>query len=191
MPTLDITIPRVNREAAKHICFKHLWRVGPLAGAIALYMTDERGRVRNEDGNLGIDSLTNEADIRTLGQNLVARILGGGSVPLIILPVWVDTQIRDGWILDRPQHCCSEGGSFSYIELGLVELEWVHKRFPPFSRLPSGKLQFALGKQRTLQQTKDQSERIEICVSWQSASARCILQANVDKYRLSADPPQG
>lgn len=65
-------------------------------------MTDERGRVRNEDGNLGIDSLTNEADIHTLGQNLVARILGGGSVPLIILPVWVDTQIRDGWILDRP-----------------------------------------------------------------------------------------
>ncbi|CAI6096116.1 unnamed protein product [Clonostachys chloroleuca] len=112
-------------------------------------MTDERGRVRNGDGDLGIYSLTDDADIRILGQNSVARILEGGPVPLVVLPVWVDTRIRDGSLIDL-----NTAAERNYND--------VHKRFVPFSSLPADQDQFPLGKQRTLQAKKDQAERIEI-----------------------------
>ncbi|CAH0023827.1 unnamed protein product [Clonostachys rhizophaga] len=132
-----------------------------LAGPMALYMTDERGRVGNEDRDPGIDLLTNDADTRILGQNLVARILEGVSVPLAVLPVWVDTRIRDGSLIDL-NTAAEKVDHIRILNFAWQNYSKVHKKFAPFFRLPADKDRFPLGKQRTLQATEDQAERIEI-----------------------------
>ncbi|CAH0053690.1 unnamed protein product [Clonostachys solani] len=139
----------------------NIWRVGIIAGPMNVYITDETGRVQNGDGRLGIESKTSDADIRILGQNSVARILEGSSVPLIVLPVWVDTKIRDGSVIDL-NTVAEKTDHFRILNLAWENYDDVHKRFPPFSGLPNGENQFPLGKKPTLQETKDQAKRIEI-----------------------------
>ena len=45
-------------------------------GQPGMYMTDDTGRVRDEHGDLGIDSFTGNADIRVLCQNSVVAHTG-------------------------------------------------------------------------------------------------------------------
>ena len=47
-----------------------------------MYMTDDEGRVRNIDSDEGIDTDSEEVDIRIICQNPVARVLNGDAANL-------------------------------------------------------------------------------------------------------------
>lgn len=157
MPTLNIAI-NVDGKPAKRVYVEHTWEVLGIRGSLGLYMTDNNGRVRDNGGNAGIDSSKDEAHIRILGQNSVARILNG-KFPLMIFPIWVDKKVRDGVTINL-NTAADKVDHFRILNLAMQNYEEVHRRFPPFSSLPN--VDFPLGRQRTLQATKGQTERIGI-----------------------------
>jgi len=150
MPRLTVTI-QVNNEPLKRGYVEHIWRFGPLGVPIQLYMTDDKGE-------FSFNSQTNDADIRILGQNSVARIVEGGGA-LFVADIWIDKKVENNDVvrLDTRQEKVQQ---FQILNRALEHYDSVHRKFVPFSHLPDPK--FPLGKQSTLQKTKDQARRIEI-----------------------------
>ncbi|KAL3430422.1 hypothetical protein BDV09DRAFT_199694 [Aspergillus tetrazonus] len=126
--------------------------------SLGLYMTDGQGRVRDQDGKLGINSsIIHQADIRILNQNSIARIVEGRGA-LLITPIWVDSVNHNGSVVNLNDPNAEKADHFRILNLALKNYDEVHRRFPPFIRNGD----FPLGKQNTFQATKDQARRIEI-----------------------------
>ncbi|KAK4888028.1 hypothetical protein LTR27_013017 [Elasticomyces elasticus] len=70
MSRLNVTI-RIDGQAAKRVYVEHL----VLGISSKVYITDDNGEVRDNNGNKGIDSGTPWADIRILAQNSVAKVV--------------------------------------------------------------------------------------------------------------------
>ncbi len=153
MPQLNITI-HVRGQAARRVYVEHLAFGVP----IGLYITDNQGRVCDNDGNLGIGSLTANADIRILGQNSVARILQGGPAGSS-LPLWVDKACTDG-VVHNLNTAAEFEDHFRILNRSVAAYDNVHRQFRPFSGLADP--DFPLGRKPKLDKTRDQSKRIEI-----------------------------
>jgi hypothetical protein len=153
MPQINVTI-HVRGRAARRVYVEHLAFGVP----IGLYITDDQGRVRDNDGNLGISSLTANADIRILGQNSVARILQGGPAGSS-LPLWVDKPCTDG-VTHNLNTAGEHEDHFRILNRAVAAYDNVHRQFRPFSGLANP--DFPLGRQARLDKTKDQAKRIEI-----------------------------
>ncbi|KAL4820350.1 hypothetical protein BDW67DRAFT_180731 [Aspergillus spinulosporus] len=128
MPTLQVTI-QINGDPVKRVYVEHIWRipVTPISGPLGLYMTDDQGRVRDQDGNLGIDSFaTDEADIRILGQNSVARIVEGHGA-LLVTPVWVDFVIRNESVVNLNDPNTEKADHFRILNLALKNYDEDHR----------------------------------------------------------------
>lgn len=153
MPRLNVTI-NVNGRPAQRVYVEHIVFGVP----IGLYMTDDQGRIRDNAGDLGIDSLTGNSDVRILGQNSVARILNGLVLGAMV-PIWVDKPVRNGTTinLNTPGEYVDH---FRILNLAIQNYDRVHRQFAPFSSLRNA--DFPLGKKRNLHDTKEQAKRIEI-----------------------------
>ena len=150
MPRLTVTI-QVNNKPLKRAYVEHVWRFGIIGGPIQLYMTDDQGEFH-------FNSQTNDADIRIMGQNSVARIIEGGGIGFVA-DIWVYKKVgnRDVVRLDTREEKVQQ---FQILNQALEHYDSVHRQFVPFSVLPNPN--FPLGKRETLQKTKDQARRIEI-----------------------------
>lgn len=151
MPDLTVTI-LVDNEPLKRVYVEHIWKLGGIIGGpIKLYMT-------NDQGKFEFNSQTNEADIRILGQNSVARVVEGGGA-LLTADIWVDKKVDNRAVvrLDTRQEKLQQ---FRILNRALELYDSVHRGFVPFSKLPDPN--FPLGKLSDLQKTKDQARRIEI-----------------------------
>ncbi len=153
MPQIDVRI-RENGRPLKRVYVEHI----ALGVPIGLYMTDDQGRIRDNSGNLGIQSLTANADIRILGQNSVARILIGGPLGSS-LPLWVDKSCTDG-VIHNLNTAAEYKDHFRILNHAVRAYDIVHRQFLPFSALPHP--DFPLGRKSKLDKTKDQAKRIEI-----------------------------
>lgn len=95
MPRLNVTV-QVNGRPLHRAYVEH----NVLGIGTEIYMTDEQGRVRDENGDLGIDSWTRHADICILCQNLVVKVLDG-KTPGFPLAVYQDKSgVRDGSVVN-------------------------------------------------------------------------------------------
>lgn len=153
MHTLDITI-QVDGQPAKRVYVEHT----AIGIPIGLYMTDDNGRVRDNARNLGIDSFTETADIRIVGQNSVARVLKGSGT-FIPESISVDKRVKTNEIINLNTEA-EHADYFRILNQAIQNYDNVHRQFQPFSGLRNA--DFPLGRQPTLQATKDQSKRIEI-----------------------------
>ena len=75
MPVLRVTV-QVHGNPLGNAYVEHLV-LG--VGQEKMYMTNTDGRVRSENGDLGINSFTGNADIRILCQNSVVKVLDGNT----------------------------------------------------------------------------------------------------------------
>ncbi len=153
MPRINVTI-NVRGRPARRVYVEHLAFGVP----IGTYITDDRGRVRDNAGDLGIDSLTANCDIRILGQNSVARILQGFPAGVGVM-LWVDKACTDG-VTHNLNTTAEHEDHFRILNLAVAAYDNVHRQFKPFSGL--SKPDFPLGRLSDLTQTKDQSKRIEM-----------------------------
>src|SRR4051794_110561 len=98
-----------------------------------MYMTDDSGRIRDENNNLGVDSLTNNADIRILCQNSVVKVLDG-KFPLSPLPIAVnhDFTINNNTIINI-NTTAEQVDHFRILNRCLAHYERVFRQFRPFS----------------------------------------------------------
>lgn len=154
MHTLDITIT-VDGQPAKRVYVEHT----AIGIPIGLYMTDDRGRVRDNARNLGIDSFTSTADIRILGQNSVARVLRGSGT-FILESISVDKFVDEAKTTIDLNTDKEHANYFRILNQAIENYDNIHRQFQPFSGLRNA--DFPLGRLPTLQATKDQSKRIEI-----------------------------
>lgn len=154
MPRLEVTI-RINGEAAKRLYVEHV----ALSFTLGTYITDDSGRVRDNVGDLGIDSITNDADIRILGQNSVAKVVRNFILGTLS-ETSVNRRVRDGTIINlrTPAEFVDQ---FHLLNMAIDNYDNVHRKFPPFANIRTNP-DFPLGRQRTLQATKNQTKRIEI-----------------------------
>ncbi|VEH41208.1 Uncharacterised protein [Kocuria rosea] len=84
---------RVNGRPLVHAYVEHLvFGVGT-----NVYMTDRQGKIRSDAWDLGIDSFTNNADIRVMCQNPILRVVDG---KLINIAVYQDVSIKDGAVVN-------------------------------------------------------------------------------------------
>jgi hypothetical protein len=151
MPRLKVTV-RVNGNALRRAYVEHLvFGVG--AG---MYMTDDAGRVRDNAGDLGIDSATPNADIRIWCQNSVARVLDGR---LGGIAVSQDKGIVNNSIVNLNTNA-EQDDYYAILNRALLAYDVIFRQFRPFSNLDEP--DFPLGRRQRLSDTKGQQERIEI-----------------------------
>jgi hypothetical protein len=153
MPTLKVNI-EANGQPLRRAYVEHL----VLGVGGTMYMTDDSGRVRSEQGDVGIASFTAHADIRILCQNSVAKVLDGGTIG-IPLAVNQDKTVRDGDTVDL-NTAAEQDDHYEILDRCLVAYDVVLRQFRPFSNL--NRRAFPLKRQPGLRETKDQRRRIEI-----------------------------
>lgn len=143
----DIASSPLRRAYVQHI-------VGGIA--VETYITDEEGRVRDKNGDLGINSFTNWCDIRICCQNSVVRVLNGEFSNIM---VYQDRGVQDDdtVILDT---AAEQVDHFRILNRCLRVYDVVHRQFEPFasSRTPD----FPLGRKAKLGDTMEQPARIEV-----------------------------
>lgn len=157
MPRIEITV-RESGRALRRAFVEHLV-FG--VGQDRLYLTDEQGRVRDQDGNPGIDSFTDHADVRVLGQNSVVKMLDGGTVgPLAVYQdvSGVRNTNREAAVINL-NTAAEQQRHYDLANRFLVAYEVIFAQFQAFSELPAP--DFPLGRRPTLRQTKD-GPRIEV-----------------------------
>ena len=154
MPTLEVTI-HVNGNPLAFAYVEHLV-LG--VGQDKMYMTDLQGRVRSQDGDLGINSFTNNADIRILCQNPVVKILDGNT-PGLPLAVNQDRSVVDGSIINL-NTSAEQRDHYRILNRCLLAYGVVFRQFRPFS--DASRRNFPLGRKSSLRASKDQTKRIEI-----------------------------
>jgi hypothetical protein len=123
---------------------------------IAVYITDDRGRVMDKNGNHGIQNPTPNVDIRVLCQNSVVKVLNGAAA---LTPVWQDFAIQDGDTV-LINTAAEQVEHYRILNRCLLAYDRVYRQFNPFrgSRFPD----FPLSRQPELSDTKDQAKRIEV-----------------------------
>jgi hypothetical protein len=163
MPRLKVRV-QSNGQPLRRVYVEHLV-LG--VGNDKMYITDDRGRIRDEDGNLGIDSFTNNADIRILCQNSVAKVLNGNVIgpPLA---VYQDTSVTDGSTVNL-NTASEQEQHFEILNRLLSAYDIVFRQFQVYGDLPNP--DFPLGRNATLRSTKDKAKRIEVSFPGQTPAA--------------------
>lgn len=154
MPTLNITI-EVMGNPLRRAYVEHI-----VAGVgTAMYMTDDLGRVRDENGNLGLNSFTQNADIRVLCQNSVVKVLDGNTFP-VPLTVFQDiSSVGDNSVINLNTNR-EQKDHFRILNRCLLVYDIVFRQFRPFSH--AARRNFPLGRASSLRATKDRRQRIEV-----------------------------
>jgi len=127
-------------------------------GQDQMYMTDNQGRVRSENGNLGITSFTGNADIRVLCQNSVVKVLDGNT-PGAPLAVNQDMAVVDGSTVNLNTNA-EQDDHYAILNRCLLAYDVVFRQFRPFS--DAAHPDFPLGRAASLRATKDQAKRVEV-----------------------------
>lgn len=151
MARLNVTV-KVNNRPLRRAFVEHLWFGAP----VQMCLTDNDGRVRDGNGNLGIDSLSPGADIRIHCQNSVVKVLDGSKLNV---PVTQDRSIKDGDVVDLTT-TAHQQAHYAILNRALLIYDVVFRQFRPFSSRSAP--DFPLGRQPSLQATKNQRKRIEI-----------------------------
>jgi len=139
----DDNIVPLQRNFVEHIAF---------GVPIGLYITDDQGRIRDKDGNLGISNLTNDLDIRVLLQNAVAKHQD--------LLSWKDWHVSDGDTKRLTVNATAHINKFRALNHCVKVYDTVFRQFEVFSANSRG--DFPLGSGGTLDNKKNRSERIEL-----------------------------
>ena len=148
MPRLKVTI-QVNGRPLRRAYVEHLvFGVGT-----GMYLTDDSGRVRDEQGNLGIDSFTPNADVRVHCQNTVVRVLNGTAANIA---VHQDKGIVDGATFNL-NTAAEQKDHYAILNRCLLAYDIVFRQFRPFSGRADE--DFPLGKPPRLRDTRDQAKR--------------------------------
>jgi hypothetical protein len=123
-----------------------------------MYMTDDEGRVRDENDDLGINAPTRSADIRIHCQNSVARVLDGRRANIAVSQ---DRAIRDGDVVNLDTNA-EQQAHYAVLNRCLLVYDVVFRQFRPYATRSAP--DFPLGRARSgsLQATKDQRKRIEV-----------------------------
>ena len=121
-----------------------------------MYMTDLAGRIRSNDFDLGVESLTGNADIRVICQNPIVRVLDGG---LLNIGVYQDAPITDGAVVNLNTNA-EQDDHFAILNRAQLAYEVAFLPLAFFRNQPSPEL--PLGRLATLRATRDQARRIDL-----------------------------
>jgi hypothetical protein len=130
-----------------------------------MYMTDLEGRIRDNNFDEGIDSLTPNADIRIICQNPIVRVNDGDNLNI---GVYQDKSIANGATVNLDVN--SEQDDY-YAILNRAELayEVAFRPLSFFANLPDP--EFPLGRNAALLETRDQAKRIDLIYPDHSVAA--------------------
>jgi hypothetical protein len=119
---------------------------------IGLYITDDLGRLRDNNGDLGLDALTAQVDLRVLCHNSVVRANNGP------IDHWIDVN----GVSDGNTHVLAGAAEqlqrFRVINRAAEAYDRVFRQFEPFATRGD----FPLGKPGSLSKAKDRARRIEV-----------------------------
>ena len=145
-----------------------------------MYMTDLEGRIRDNNFDEGIDSLTPNADIRIICQNPILRVNDGDNLNI---GVYQDKSIADGETVNLNVN--SEQDDY-YAILNRVELayEVVFRPLSFFANQPDP--EFPLGRKPSLRETRNQAKRIDLIYPDHSVAALAWVEPKrlVDNFPL-------
>lgn len=167
----------VNGSPLRRAFVEHV--TGPLVHAT--YITDNSGRVRNGDGDEGIDSWTPNVDIRVRCQNSVARVLDGRAANIAVTQDF--TGLSDGSTVNIST-AARQRDHYEILNRVLTAYDVVFRQFSPFSHSSRG--DFPLKRKTSLADTMNQERRIEI--SYPSQHPNDLL-AFVEPHCLSTGYP--
>ncbi|MEO8034450.1 MAG: hypothetical protein ABI837_08445 [Acidobacteriota bacterium] len=122
-----------------------------------LYMTDDAGRVRDKNGDRGVDSWTSSVDIRIRCQNSVTRVLDGTAANIAVTQD--KTGVTNGFVADL-NTAAEQNDHYDILNRELVAYDVVFRQFRPLSELSRN--EFPLGRQTALDATMNQQNRLEI-----------------------------
>lgn len=151
MPRLKVTV-QVNGRPLRRAYVEHL----VFGAGTGVYLTDNAGRIRDEQGNEGIDSLTPNADIRVHCQNSVVRVLNGTASNIA---VHQDKSIVDGSVVNL-NTTAEQDDHYAILNRCLLAYDVVFRQFRPYSGFTDA--DFPLGRKTSLRATRDQAKRIEV-----------------------------
>lgn len=143
------TTSPLKRVYVEHIAF------GLRVPGSQLYITDETGNVRDNNGNLGIDAMPNlitgKIDVRIICHNSVVKVPNG------ILDHFKDFNVADGGsVTITSTNSASNFNNFRILNRFFDVHHTTLKQFGVFNS------DFPLGKKRTLDDTRKSRRRIEV-----------------------------
>jgi len=154
MPTLKITVQVGGRPLRRAYVEQIIFGVG----ADKMYLTDDSGRICDEDGNRGVESGNNRADLRVLCQNSVVKVLDGATAgPLAVNQDFSD--VEDGDVINIVGNA-RQVRHYDLLNRTVEAYDVVFRQFQVYAELPDP--DFPLGRKATLRATKDQGRRIEM-----------------------------
>lgn len=157
MPRINFTVNlRVGRntQPLKRAYVEHI-AFGLRVPGSQLYITDDSGRVRDPQGNLGIDAIPNllngRIDVRIICHNSVVKIPNG------ILDHFNDFSIADGGTITITNaNSQNNFNHFRILNRCIEVYDNVLRQFQVFSS------EFPLGKKNTLDNTRKSRQRLEV-----------------------------
>ena len=163
---------QVNGRPLRRAYVEHRY---PFGGE--MYMTDDAGRIHNGEG---IDTDSDEADIRIYCQNPVARVLDGDFANF---GVKQDRTIRDGAVVNL-EFNSHQDDFYAILNRLQIAYEVIFRPLPYFQDLPDQ--DFPLGRVADLQSTRNQAKRIDVVYPDHSVSPRAWVEPKrlLDNYPL-------
>jgi hypothetical protein len=145
-----------------------------------MYMTDLEGRIRDTHFDQGIDSLTNNADIRVICQNPIVRVLDGNRANI---GVYQDKSIVDGATVNLDKNA-EQDDYYAILNRAHIAYEVVFRPLSFFRNLPDP--DFPLGRKPSLRSTRDQARRIDLSFPDQFPSPLAFVEPKqlVDNFPL-------
>jgi len=147
MSRLDVTV-KVNGNPLRRAYVEHL----VFGFGAGMYITNDDGRVKDEDNILGIKSDTSHADIRIWCQNSVVRVLDGDRFNIAVSQ---DKNIHDGSTVDLDTNA-EQDDYYAILNRCLLAYDIVFRQFRPYSHAANP--DFPLGRKSTLSVTKDRTQ---------------------------------
>ena len=167
MPRLNVTI-QVNGRPLRRAYVEQATSWGFVT--TAWHLTDNRGRVRDGNGDLGIDSLTSTTDLRIHAANSVVRVLDGKAFNIAVHQD--KSGVGDGTTINLNTGA-EQADWFEIANRCLLAYELVYRQFEPFRTAADP--DFPLGRQRSLRDTYEQARRIEISYPSQMPLAKAAF----------------
>lgn len=149
---VNLTV-NVNNRPLRRTYVEHV--TGPFVHGT--YITDDLGRVRDNAGDLGIDSWTRNVDIRVRCQNSVARILDGKAGNIAVTQDRTNLVDGDTFNINT---VAEQQDHYEILNRVITAYDVVFRQFRPFS--DASRDAFPLGRLSTLSATMNQRKRIEI-----------------------------
>lgn len=155
MATVKIRV-QVNGNPLRRAFVEHATAIGFITSQ--MYITDDEGRVRDQQGNLGIDAgFGNTVDVRVHCQNSVVRVLNGTAANIAVHQE--KSGLADGATIDLNTNA-EQDDHYAILNRCLLAYDIVFRQFRPFSDEPSP--DFPMGRVNGLRATRERSRRIEL-----------------------------